>query len=127
MHLRSIYYKFVLGYFIFGLLGFISISNIGSRMILNHLLESQVDALYNEATVIAEQCSSPYQGSKVAELSSVFPQLQAVSVYLKADIWVVNRKGTIKMCIRDRTISSPVVNPFLINAWRTKPVWEASQ
>lgn len=95
MHLRSIYYKFVLGYFIFGLLGFISISTIGSRMILNHLLESQVDALYNEATVIAEQCSSPYQGSKVAELSSVFPQLQAVSVYLKADIWVVNRKGTI--------------------------------
>ena len=73
MHLRSIYYKFVLGYFIFGLLGFISISTIGSRMILNHLLESQVDALYNEATVIAEQCSSPYQGSKVAELSSVFP------------------------------------------------------
>ena len=47
---HSLYYKFIIGYLVFGLLGFITIATISSDMTYDFLLETKSDALYDEAT-----------------------------------------------------------------------------
>ena len=78
---RSLYSKFILGYLIFGLLGFITIATFSSKMTRDYLVRYQADAMYDEANIIASSCST----------------IRALSKYLKAEIWVVNRQGTIVM------------------------------
>ncbi len=90
----SLFYKFILGYLVFGLLGFTTIATVSSRLMYQHLLESHVESMYDEANRIASSYSSFYQG-KTQELNSIYPQLQAVSEYMGGEIWVVNRRGAI--------------------------------
>ena len=91
---HSLYYKFILGYLIFGILGFIMIATGSSRLMYRHLLEEKTMAMYDEANLIASSYSSVYQGKR-QDLNMVYPQLQMVSVFLKTEIWVVNRQGII--------------------------------
>ena len=60
---RSLYSKFILGYLIFGLLGFIAIATFSSKMTRDYLVQSKADALYDEANIIASSCSTMYQGN----------------------------------------------------------------
>ena len=50
---RSLYSKFILGYLIFGLLGFITIATFSSKMTRDYLVRYQADAMYDEANIIA--------------------------------------------------------------------------
>lgn len=93
---RYLYSKFVLGYLIFGFLGFITIATFSSKMIRDYLVQYKADALYDEANLIASSYSTMYQGKRQdsAEVSS---QIRALSHYLRSEIWVVNRQGTVVM------------------------------
>ena len=51
---HSLYYKLLIGYLIFGLLGFITIATISSEMTYRHLVERESEVLYDEATMIAD-------------------------------------------------------------------------
>ena len=93
---RSLYSKFILGYLIFGLLGFIAIATFSSKMTRDYLVQSKADALYDEANIIASSCSTMYQGKRL-DSEEVSTQIRALSHYLKAEIWVVNRQGTVVM------------------------------
>ena len=62
MRLHSLYAKFLLGYLLFGLLGFIAISTFSSGMIYDYLLERQSASLYAEANEIASRYSEIYRG-----------------------------------------------------------------
>lgn len=91
---HSLYYKFILGYLVFGFLGFVAIATVSSGMMHNHLVEERAEAMYDEANLIASAYSSVYQGKK-QDLNSAYPQLQAVAEFVKAEIWVVNRQGIV--------------------------------
>lgn len=91
---HSLYYKFILGYLVFGFLGFVAIATVSSRMMHNHLVEERAEAMYDEANLIASAYSSVYQGKR-QDLNSAYPQLQAVAEFVKAEIWVVNRQGIV--------------------------------
>ncbi len=91
---HSLYLKFILGYLVFGLLGFAAIATLSARLMHNHLVEEQAEAMYDEANLIASSYSSVYQGKK-QDLNSAYPQLQAVAEFVKAEIWVVNRQGIV--------------------------------
>ena len=93
---RSLYSKFILGYLIFGLLGFITIATFSSKMTRDYLVRYQADAMYDEANIIASSCSTMYQGKRM-DSEEVTSQIRALSKYLKAEIWVVNRQGTVVM------------------------------
>lgn len=93
-HTHSLYYKLLIGYLIFGLLGFITIATISSDMTYRHLIKQKSETLYDEATLIADQCSKVYEGKNV-NLNSAYPQLEAVSAYLRSDIWIVDHNGAI--------------------------------
>ena len=92
----SLYSKFILGYLIFGLLGFIAIATFSSKMTRDYLVQSKADALYDEANIIASSCSTMYQGKRL-DSEEVSTQIRALSHYLRAEIWVVNRQGTVVM------------------------------
>lgn len=93
---RSLYSKFILGYLIFGLLGFITIATFSSKMTRDYLVQSKADALYDESNIIASSCSTMYQGKRL-DSEEVSSQIRALSHYLRAEIWVVNRQGTVVM------------------------------
>lgn len=93
---RSLYSKFILGYLIFGLLGFLTIATFSSKITRDYLIQDRADALYDEANVIASSCGSMYQG-KPQEAEAVSDQIRALSAYLKAEIWVTDRQGVITM------------------------------
>lgn len=91
---RSLYTKFLLGYLVFGLLGFIFIATMSSEITYQYLLEEKSESLYDEANLLASTYSDIYQGKNIS-LSTANPQLQAVATYLKAQAWVINQKGSV--------------------------------
>lgn len=90
----SLYYKFILGYLVFGLLGFVSITTLSARMTYNYMLREKSETLYDEAHLIASSYSSLYQGQR-QDLSQAYPQLQAISTFLQSEIWIADRQGII--------------------------------
>lgn len=59
---RSLYSKFLLGYLVFGLLGFIFIATMSSEITYRYLLEERSESLYDEANLLASTYSDIYQG-----------------------------------------------------------------
>ena len=55
--IRSLYYKFILSYVIFGLLGFLVIGFFSSNATYEYLLQEKADLLYDEANQLALDCS----------------------------------------------------------------------
>lgn len=91
---HSLYTKFILGYLLFGLLGFITIATFSSHATYLYLVEDTADAMYDEATLLASACSDVYVGKNVS-LDTVKPQLDAVATYLDAKAWVLDNRGTV--------------------------------
>ncbi|MDO4268148.1 MAG: HAMP domain-containing sensor histidine kinase [Eubacteriales bacterium] len=91
---HSLYYKFILGYLAFWLLSFAAISTLSARMMYRHQTEIYAEAMYDEANMIATSYSSVYLGKK-QDMDTAYAQLQAVAEFVKAEVWIVNRQGTI--------------------------------
>ena len=84
-----LYFKFVLGYLAFGLLGFVTISTFSSSIMYGHQLESYSEKIYDEANLIASAYSSVYQGknngqTKKQNMDTAYLQLQAVADFARA-------------------------------------------
>lgn len=91
---HSLYYKFILGYLVFGLLGFVAIATFSSEITERYLVQEQSDTLYDEANQIASGYSGMYHG-KDMDLTASYPQLVGTARYLHAQIWIVDRQGKI--------------------------------
>ena len=92
--IRSLYYKFILSYVIFGLLGFLVIGFFYSNATYEYLLQEKADLLYDEANQLALDCSSVY-GRTAPSLETVSHQLSILSPSLQSEIWVVDRDGMV--------------------------------
>ena len=91
---RSLYLKFLLGYLLFGVAGFLAVSTLSARLPENYLIKSRARTLYDEANLIAAAYSGVYDG-KALPLQSAYPQLEAVSTFLRAEIWIMDKNGAI--------------------------------
>lgn len=89
---KTLYLKFVLGYIIFGFFGFVVVATFVSSMTLEHLKREKADALYKEATLIANTYASDLYNSETS-LDTVKNQLDALDTYLSATIWIINPSG----------------------------------
>lgn len=108
---HSLYYKFILGYLIFGFLGFVGIATLSSKMTYQHHLKTRAETLYDEANLIAASYSKVYQGQQ-QDLTTAYLQLEAVSTFLHADIWIVNRQGSIVVDSNHFTNSGTMIDGF---------------
>ena len=91
---KSLYSKFILGYLLFGLLGFITIATFSSQATHSYLIEETSMSMYDEANLLASTCSDIYEGKHMS-LSDAAPQLQAVATYLNTQAWILDQRGTI--------------------------------
>ncbi|WP_394524684.1 ATP-binding protein [Lacrimispora sp. JR3] len=91
---HSLYTKFILGYLLFGLLGFITIATFSSEITNQYLLKQHSESLYDEANEIASSYSSMYHGKNI-NASASYPELEKEARYLNAQIWIVERQGKI--------------------------------
>ena len=117
--IHSLYYKFILGYLIFGFLGFVTIATFSSDITHDYLVKQKAEALYDEANLIAENCSNVYTGKQL-NLEAAKPQLEAMASYLSSDIWIVNHEGTIIMD-SSRRLTGSSIEDFDPTAGGNKP------
>lgn len=89
---KTLYLKFVLAYFIFGVFSFIIIATFVPSMTKEQLVREKAKSLYSEADLIANTYASGLYTSK-ASLETVKMQLDFLSVYLSSDIRIINPSG----------------------------------
>ena len=89
---KTLYIKFILGYLLFGLFGFIVVATFVNNLLVEHCRHKQADKLYAEATLIANTYASDLYNSEVS-LTSVQRQLSSLSVFLDSTIWILNPSG----------------------------------
>lgn len=89
---KTLYLKFLLAYFIFGFFGFIVVATFVNSMTLEHLKREKADALYKEATLIANTYASDLYNNETS-LDTVKKQLDSLDVYLSANLWIINPSG----------------------------------
>lgn len=89
---KTLYSKFVLAYFIFGLFGFVIISLFVPNTTREHLVREKAEALYTEATLIANNYASGlYSGETSLESAKTF--MDTLSFYLDSTIRIINPSG----------------------------------
>ena len=89
---KTLYLKFLLAYFIFGVFGFVIVATFVSSMTMEHLTREKADALYREATLIANTYASDLYNNETS-LDTVKKQLDTLDTYLSANLWIINPSG----------------------------------
>lgn len=91
---RTLYLKFLLGYVLFGILGFITVSTLTSHLMLNYIENQNISNLYRESNLLAGNYASNYYRGTMT-LKDVESHFETVATYLDTDIWVIDREGRI--------------------------------
>lgn len=89
---KTLYLKFVLAYFIFGVFSFIAVSVFVPGMTKEQLVREKVEDLYSEAVLIADTYATGLYTSET-DLETVKGQLDALSLYMNAIIRIINPSG----------------------------------
>ena len=89
---KTLYLKFILAYFIFGVFSFIIVTTFVPNMTQEHLVREKAENLYAEATLIAGTYASGLYASET-DLETVKMQLDALSVYMECTIRIINPSG----------------------------------
>lgn len=89
---KTLYLKFVLAYFIFGVFSFIIVSVFVPNMTKEHLVREKAESLYAEATLIANTYATGLYTSQT-DLETVKAQLDSLAVYLDSTIRIINPSG----------------------------------
>ncbi len=90
----TLYMKILLAYLLFGLISFFCIASVGSWLAQTYVEEDASESLYKEANFIAANYVLLYEENEFT-LEDVQTHIQAIDVYLNADIWVLDRQGRI--------------------------------
>ena len=107
---KTLYLKFILAYIIFGLFGFVVVATFVSNMTIDHLKREHADALYREATLIANTYATDLYNNEVS-LETVKTQLDSLDIYLNATLWIINPSGRM---ILDSSSPLDVENEIMI-------------
>lgn len=89
---KTLYLKFILAYFIFGVFSFIIVTSFVPNMTKEHLIREKAENLYAEATLIADTYASGLYASET-DLETVKMQLDALSMYMESTIRIINPSG----------------------------------
>lgn len=92
----SVYVKFIMIYLVTAVLSFIFVAVGTSHMIMNYLIREKADALYREASLLANDYAKEYYRSRTASsLGMVSLHLSALDSYLDSDIWMIDLDGKV--------------------------------
>ena len=114
---RTLYLKLLIGYVIFGILGFLTIATFTSRQTLHYIKSDNISNLYRESNLLAGSYASNYYRGTMT-LEDIKLHFQAVATYLDADIWVIDDDGTILINTNEDTSHEGSVETFLTHFLR---------
>lgn len=107
---KTLYSKFVAGYILLALLGFLFIAFISSSMSYDLLVSERSQSLYDEAALIADSYSRDMIYDE--DLSNISLQLKLVSAFTGADIWITDDEGLILLSEGGSDHSQEVIDGF---------------
>ena len=110
---KTLYLKFVLAYFIFGVFSLITVATFVPGMTREQLIREKAENLYAEAVLISEQYASGLYTSETS-LEAVKYQLDALAVYLDSTIRIINPSGRLVM---DTNTALNVEEPVMIETF----------
>lgn len=89
---RTLYFKFLIAYIIFGLFGFLIVSTYISTITYNRLLSEKAETYYRETNLIATTYAADLYTSNKS-LDEVKTQIDQLDTFLSATIWIINPSG----------------------------------
>lgn len=89
---KTLYLKFILAYFIFGMFSFIIVTTFVPNMTKEHLVRTKAEDLYLEASLISSTYASLLYTSET-DLETVKTQLDFLALYLDSTIRIINPSG----------------------------------
>lgn len=89
---KTLYLKFVLAYFIFGVFSFTIVTTFVPSLTREHLIREKAENIYAEATLIANTYAAGLYTSET-DLETVKSHLDFLSVYLDSTIRIINPSG----------------------------------
>ena len=89
---KTLYLKFVLAYFIFGVFSFAIVTTFVPSLTKEHLIREKAENIYAEATLIANTYAAGLYTSET-DLETVKSHLDFLSVYLDSTIRIINHSG----------------------------------
>lgn len=110
---RTLYFKFLFAYLIFGVFGFIIVSSFVSSSTYDKLLKDKAEACYREANMIAKTYASDLY-STTRSLDEVKREIDDLDVFISSEIWIINPSGLMVLSSRlpISVENSPVVENF---------------
>lgn len=96
---KVLYRKFLLTYFLIGIIGLFLVTAAGSLMVENHLEKTVSEDLYREAHLIASNDDIRHNISS-ANLDMVRDNLSVTAEYQNSIIWILNNSGEIVLSTR---------------------------
>ena len=92
--LRSVYSKFILGYILFGLIGFITVAIFSQRRTYDYLVRQNAEKLYDEAILMASTYEdNDYFFTDINDAPS--RDISMVASFINARIWITDSAGRI--------------------------------
>lgn len=91
---KTFFLKFLFGYIIFGLFSYMLIATYVPSMLTNYFVREKSSTLYEEAVLIADTYASKLYTNEIS-LDTVKTQIDALSVFWNADIWILNPSGRV--------------------------------
>ncbi|MDD3338763.1 MAG: HAMP domain-containing sensor histidine kinase [Lachnospiraceae bacterium] len=110
---KVLYVKFIIAYVILGVLGFFTVSTLGSRLIEDRLIEQTSESLYQSAYSISSSHAAKYF-SKANSLNDLYDNLTTVGTYQDSVIWIIDSGGRV-IVGTDQTLNEtdpPVIDNF---------------
>ena len=99
---RILYLKLLAGYVIFAILSFLTVATFTSHAALNFIQKDTASTLYRESKLLASNYAANYYRGTMT-LEDISSQFSIVSVYLDADIWLVDQNGNILITSKNGT------------------------
>ena len=99
---KSIYPKLLLGYLLYGVLGFVVVATFTSHYSMKYIEKKESSSLYKEATLVASDYAVSYYSNNIT-LADFEERLEALDTYLGAQIWVIDKNGDILVNSRKKT------------------------
>lgn len=104
---RRLYIKMLLGYLVFGLLGFWIIATFTTSNYNKIVTENEAKSLYKSVNQLADSFGKKYVAGSIT-LDELTNQLNLSSTYVSADIWVVSPSGNMTTFATYTSVAPPI-------------------
>lgn len=119
---RTLYAKLLFSYLLFAFAGIIVVCTFTQKMTSQHLMQTESEKLYREANLLAINYAANYYNNSVSR-ESLQKEMEAISNYLAAEIWIVDNQGTILINSADPIVDGedfPLIEGFDIGDFGSK-------